>query len=584
MSMRPFRWPEVDRPLTRAFALVRPQRRLLLTAAALLTVWTAAILAGPLIVRFAVDHGLKPNDGTVLVIATAVYAGVAVAAYVLNRLQIYTLSRLGETFLRTLRERAFEQLQSLSLGFYDRVRAGVLVARLTADVDALSEFFQYGLLLLVTNALVLGATLAILFVLEPLLALTLMAVLPPLLALTLWYRTGSQRAYLGIREQVGQTLSTVQEGLAGVRVIHAFEGQRAAVARFDETNRRLFDARIAAVKVGLRYFPVIDVFTISLVALSVGVGGWFVETGRTTVGTVAAFVLYVVAISGPITGAAWLIDLVQSARAALGKIFSFLDVEAEVVEDRGARELPPAGDVELAGVSFGYDGPLVLREVELRVAAGERVVLVGPTGAGKSTVAKLIARLYDPTVGAVSLGGVDLRQATLRSTRERIAVVPQEGFLFNGTIRENVRLARPQATDGDVERALAQLGALERLAGRVGGLDSPVSARGSALSAGEKQLVSLARIALADPAVLVLDEATSNLDPGSERLVEEALDRLAEGRTTIVIAHRLSTAARADRVVVVAEGRIVEEGGHDELVARGGYYAALYRSWLASAA
>jgi ATP-binding cassette subfamily B protein len=259
-------------------------------------------------------------------------------------------------------------------------------------------------------------------------------------------------------------------------------------------------------------------------------------------------------------------------------------VRSDLVDDTGAAILPRDGSTVLAGVSFAYgDGPRVLHDVDLEIPAGQRIALVGPTGAGKSTLAKLVARLYDPSEGTVAFGGVDLRDATMRSVRDRIVVVPQEGFLFSGTIRENVRLVRPDASDEEVERALADLGCLERFAGRPGGLGAPVRTRGSALSAGERQLVSLARVALADPAVLVLDEATSNLDPGSERLVEAALDRLAQGRTTIVIAHRLSTAERADRVLVVTGGRVVEDGTHRELAARGGYYSALYRSWLASA-
>jgi ATP-binding cassette subfamily B protein len=576
--------PNAERPLGRAGRMLWRHRRLVILTVVLLVAWTGANLAGPVLVRFGIDHGIKAGDGVVIALATALYAVAAIAGYALGRGQIVSLNRLAESFLRDLRTRSFEHLQALSLGFYDRARSGVLVSRLTADIDALSEFVQTGLLTFVTSGLILSFTIVTLFVLEPLLALACLAVFPPLLLATVWFRRRSHPAYLNVREQIGQTLESVQEGLAGVRVIHAFAGQTTAVDRFARTNRGLYDARMRAVKIGVRYFPLIDMFTLATIAVALGVGGLLVDSGWTTVGTVAAFVLYLVNVSQPISSLAFLVDLAQSARAALGKVFGLLDVRSDLVDDTGAAILPRDGSTVLAGVSFAYgDGPRVLHDVDLEIPAGQRIALVGPTGAGKSTLAKLVARLYDPSEGTVSFGGVDLRDATMRSVRDRIVVVPQEGFLFSGTIRENVRLVRPDASDEEVERALADLGCLERFAGRPGGLGAPVRTRGSALSAGERQLVSLARVALADPAVLVLDEATSNLDPGSERLVEAALDRLAQGRTTIVIAHRLSTAERADRVLVVTGGRVVEDGTHRELAARGGYYSALYRSWLASA-
>ncbi|HLT70727.1 MAG TPA: ABC transporter ATP-binding protein, partial [Acidimicrobiales bacterium] len=317
-------------------------------------------------------------------------------------------------------------------------------------------------------------------------------------------------------------------------------------------------------------------------ALAVGVGGWWVHQGSLTVGTVAFFVLTLSNLFEPVQQLSQLFNMVQSAGAGLQKLYELLDTPVDVDERPGAVDLPDTGDVEVERVSFAYgDGPSVLRDVSLRIPAGARLALVGPTGAGKSTLAKLIARLYDPTEGRVRFGGVDLRDATLSSLRGRIVVIPQEGFLFNGTIRDNVRLARADATDAEVDDALRAVGAHDRFAALPDGLDTEVRERGSRLSAGEKQLVSLARAALADPAVLVLDEATSSLDPGTEALVEAAVDRLMEGRTVVVIAHRLSTAERADLVGVVAGGELVEVGTHDELVARGGAYTALYETWVA---
>jgi ATP-binding cassette subfamily B protein len=272
--------------------------------------------------------------------------------------------------------------------------------------------------------------------------------------------------------------------------------------------------------------------------------------------------------------------MVQSAGAGLDKLFDLLDTAVDVPERAGAVDLPPTGDIEVCGVTFGYgEGTPVLRGIDLTITHGERLALVGPTGAGKSTLAKLVARLYDPTDGVVRFGGVDLRDATLRSLRERIVVVPQEGFLFSGTVRENIRLARGDATDAEIADALDAIGVLQRFEALPQGLETEVHERGSRLSAGEKQLVSLARAALVDPALLVLDEATSSLDPGTELLVEHALDRLMEGRTVIVIAHRLSTAQRADRVGVVTGGQLAEVGTHDDLVRDEGHYAALFASW-----
>jgi ATP-binding cassette subfamily B protein len=319
-------------------------------------------------------------------------------------------------------------------------------------------------------------------------------------------------------------------------------------------------------------------------ALVIGIGGLFADQGIVTVGTVAAFVLYLNNLFDPVQNLSQQYNVVQSAGAALAKIFELLDVEPSIAERPAAVVLPPTGALTVADVSFAYgSGTDVLRDVDLTIAPGERIALVGPTGAGKSTLAKLLVRFYDPRAGTVSFGSVDLRDATMHSLRERIVVVPQEGFLFAGTVRENIRVGRPDATDAEVEAAVAALGVRDRFDSLPRGLDTEVRERGSRLSAGERQLVSLARAALADPTVLVLDEATSNLDPGTERIAERALEVLTEDRTVVVVAHRLSTAARADRVAVVDDGVLAELGTHDELIARGGRYARLFASWSAAA-
>jgi len=328
------------------------------------------------------------------------------------------------------------------------------------------------------------------------------------------------------------------------------------------------------------YLPVIEFAGLGTTALVVGVGGWLTIRGVVTIGTIAFFLLTLNNLFEPVQQLSQLFNMLQSAGAGLKKLFELLDTPVDVPERPGAVDLPEQGVVEVDHVSFAYAGaPRVLHDVCLTIAPGERLALVGPTGAGKSTLAKLVARLYDPTEGSVRFGGVDLRDATRSSLRRRVVVVPQEGFLFHGTIRDNVRVARAGATDDEVEQALREVGVFARFAELPDGLDTEVHERGSRLSAGEKQLVSLARAALVDPALLVLDEATSSLDPGTELLVERAMDRLMRGRTVVVIAHRLSTAERADRVGVVSGGRLVEVGTHDDLVADDGHYAALFATW-----
>ncbi|MFP5489517.1 MAG: ABC transporter ATP-binding protein, partial [Acidimicrobiia bacterium] len=386
------------------------------------------------------------------------------------------------------------------------------------------------------------------------------------------------------RERVGENLSSLQENITGVRVIQAYAREPEQFRRFRRTNRALYDAHVHSVRVATWYFGVVEFFGVLATAIAIGVGGWLAQNGRVSVGTVVAVVLLLSSLFEPVQQLSQMYNTLQSATASLAKMFEILDTEPEVDERPGAVELPATGALEVEAVSFTYPATTtpVLHDVGLTVAPGERLALVGPTGAGKSTVAKLVARLYDPSAGAVRFGGVDLRDATLASLRERIVVVPQEGFLFDGTIADNLRLARPGATDEDLCEALRALDALERFESFPDGLATEVRERGSRLSAGERQLVSLARAALVDPAVLVLDEATSSLDPGTEALVEHALDRLMRGRTTIVVAHRLSTVRRADRVAVIDRGRLVELGTHDELLARGGRYAALAEAWARS--
>lgn len=575
---------QAEQVLRRAGRMLCPYRRQVVLACALIVLWTASILAGPFFVKYGIDQGIEEGDARALNLAVIGYVVVAVASYFVYRAQVMLVGRVGEGFLRDLRLRVFDHLQRLSMPFYDREKAGVVVSRMTSDVDSLAELVQFGLLMFLMNALLLVFSVVVLAFVSWQLLLICLVPVPFVVLASVKFQRDSNQAYLDVRERIGSTLSRLQEGISGVRVIQAFGREAVETDRFSKENDVLYRAHMESVFVQAWYLPVIEVAGLGTTALVVGVGGWMTIEGVITLGTIAFFVLTLGNLFEPIQQLSQLFNTLQSAGAGLKKLFDLLDTAVDVPERKGAVDLPDRGAIRVEGVTFAYaGGPPVLRDVDLVIEPGERLALVGPTGAGKSTLAKLVTRLYDPTSGRVRFGGVDLRDATLRSLRERIVVVPQEGFLFNGTILENIRMARAGATDDEVEQALRAVGVLERFSSLPDGLATEVRERGSRLSAGEKQLVSLARAALVDPAVLVLDEATSSLDPGTELLVERAMSQLVQGRTVVVIAHRMSTAERSDRVGVVHGGRLVELGTHQELLRVEGHYAALHRTWVSGA-
>jgi ATP-binding cassette subfamily B protein len=572
--------------LRRAFGVAHPHRRAIYLALVYVVISTLVTLSGPVLVRFGIDRGIVAEDPGALNLAVAAYVVAVGIGYLAGRKQYLAINRAGEGFLRDMRVLVFGRLQRQSMAFYDREKAGVLVSRMTADIESMSELIQWGLLQFLSAALVLVLAFVLLFTMSWQLTIVALLVFPVLILASIRFQRQSNAAYLTVRDRVGANLSTLQEGISGVRVVQAYGREDEQHRRFVRSNRALYDAHMHSVRVSTWYFGLVEFAGILSTALIIGAGGWMVHTDRITLGTVAAFVLLLSLLFEPVSQLSQLYNTVQSAAASLHKLFTLVDAVPDVDEASDAVELPVAGSIDVRGVSFAYAGSdrPALTAVDLSVAAGERIALVGPTGAGKSTLAKLMARLYDPTAGSVSFGGVDLRAATMASLRERIVVVPQEGYLFGGDIQENVRIARPSASDEEVRRALDDIGALERFEAFPEGLHTEVRERGSRLSAGERQLVSLARAALVDPAVLVLDEATSNLDPGTEAVVEHALEILMRGRTTIVVAHRLSTVRRADRIAVVDAGRLAELGSHDELVALGGRYAALASAWERSQA
>jgi ATP-binding cassette subfamily B protein len=571
--------------LTRTIDLLGPHRRDVVAGLALVTVSTAVVIAGPLLLKYGIDHGIGPRNGRLLDRVVAVYVVVAMLGYLASRFQIVFVSRAGEGLLRDLRRRVFDHLLRLSMPFYDRQKAGVIVSRMTSDVDSLQELVQIGLLQLVQSVLLIAGSIVVLGIVSWELLLICLIPAPLLVWATVKFQRDSNRAYLQVRDRIGLTISALQEGITGVRVIQAYGREDVETDRFAAHNEHLFRAHLRSVWVQAWYLPVIEGATLLGTALVVGIGGHLVLDGALTIGTIAFFVLTLSNMFEPLNQLSQLFNTVQSASAALTKLYDLLDTDLDLAEPDEPQPLADRGDLVVDGVTFGYGGgDPVLRDVDLTLPAGEKLALVGPTGAGKSTLAKLMARLYDPTDGAVRFGGVDLRDVAPDELRRRIVVVPQEGFLFADTLLANLRIGRPDATDAEVVAALDALGLRERFEALPDGLATPVAERGSRLSAGERQLVSLARAALADPAVLVLDEATSSLDPGTEALVEVALERLMAGRSVIVIAHRLTTAARSDRVGVVADGRLAELGTHDDLIASGGRYAALYDHWVGNLA
>jgi ATP-binding cassette subfamily B protein len=443
---------------------------------------------------------------------------------------------------------------------------------------------QWGLLQFIAAGMLIVFALVLLATLSWQLTIVALLVMPILIAASVKFQRDSNKAYLAVRDRVGANLSALQEGITTVRVIQAYAQEEETIRKFTKSNRELFKSHEHSVRVSTWYFALIEFGGVFASALIIGIGGWLVHRGDVTLGTVVAFTLLLSSLFDPVQQLSQLYNTVQSAGAALNKLFQILDAKPEVDEHPGAVALPNSGELVVSGIDFTYSGAenCALQNVSISVGVGEKLALVGPTGAGKSTLAKLMARLYDPQVGSVSYGGIDLKMATMSSLRERIVVVPQEGFLFNGTIRDNLRIARSSATDEEIDAAIAAIGATEHFATLPDGLDTEVRERGSRLSAGERQLVALARAALVDPAVLVLDEATSNLDPGTEAEVEHALERLMAGRTVIVVAHRLSTVQRADHIAVIADAQVAEYGTHAELIAKGGRYSALATAWQKS--
>ncbi len=579
-------WQRTARRVSTLARLTAPYKLQTTLAVVSLLAATLTALAPPFLAKVALDDGIRGRDLDALLVIVALFVIAGLANLATSAAQTYYTGWTGERILADLRNKLFRHIQGLSLGYFERNRAGVIISRLTNDVDALDQLVTDGVTTLVQNTLILVGSAAVLFYLDWRLALATLSVMPAMAIATAFFRIKSSRAYRAVRERLGLVTATLAEDIAGMRVVQSFTRERSRQKNFEEVNANYRQANQETVLTNGLYFPFVDFLSAVATAVVLGYGGYLLAGGELTVGTLFAFILYVSNFFDPIQQLSQLYNTFLAAVAALDKIMDVMDEEPEVRDRPDARELPQIdGHVRLENIRFSYrTGPEVLHGIDLDVAPGTTVAFVGHTGAGKSTIAKLLARFYDPVEGQITVDGIDLRDVTQESLRRQLGIVPQEGFLFAGSVRDNIAFGRSDATIEDIRAAAAAVGAHEFIMRLEEGYETDVQERGSRLSLGQRQLVAFARALLADPRLLILDEATSSVDIGTERKIEEALRTLLSGRTAFVIAHRLSTIRGADLIVVLEHGQIVEQGTHSELMVKKGLYTALYGDWASDVA
>jgi ATP-binding cassette subfamily B protein len=568
--------------------ILAPYRWRVLAMFVSLVLATAAALAPAPLAKVAIDQGIQRHNTSALDAVVGIFLLSALVYGVATYAQTYLVGWVGQRALQDLRLKLFAHLQSLSIGFYSRNIAGVVISRMTNDVEALDQLVEDGLATLIESSLTLIGVVVILLVLDFHLALLTFLSLPLLFAGALAFRIASADAYRRTREKIAAITGYLGETLSGIRVVRAFGQEEQHIERFKELNDENRAANMTTVNLNAAYFPAVELLSALVTVEILLIGGFEAINGHTSTGVVFAFIAALNNFFNPIQQLSQLYTTYQSGMAALDKIFGLLDERPEITDAPDAVTLPQiSGQITFDDVSFRYgsddDGAWALRDVDLVIEPGQTVALVGETGAGKSTFAKLVARFYDPTDGRVLVDGHDLRAVTAHSLRSQMGMVPQEGFLFSGTIRENISFGRPGATDAEIRDAARGVGADEFILGLPQGYDTAVGERGIQLSAGQRQLVAFARALVADPRILVLDEATANVDVHTEGLIEQGLRRLVAGRTAIVIAHRLSTIQHAAKILVMEHGQIVEAGTHEELLDAGGRYWQLYRDWAEQA-
>lgn len=571
--------PKVARGLLR---FVKPYTSRMFFALILMVIVTAAAVSGPYFVKLAIDEGIGAKDVHALRNIVLAYLIVSVVQLVTNFYRVRIMSRVGQHVLYDVRTAMFEHLQNLSLSFYNRYSVGRVITRVINDVGTLREFITWAVLAIVRNLLGIIGTLVAMLALDVKLSLLTFTVLPFMVLATIIFRKAARQSYRKVRAAVSWTNSVLAENVNGVRVVQAFSRQEKNYSTFSGyVNRYYLETSLDAAKVASLFTPVVDVLGAIATAIVVYVGGKYVLNTEITAGVLIAFILYIDRFFEPIRDMSRRFDTLQSTMAGGERILELLSQPVEVRDAENAAGLEAiVGGVRFEDVQFHYsdDPTLVLNQINLNVDAGQTVALVGETGAGKTTIVKLLARFHDPTSGCVRVDGVDLRTVTQASLRRQMGMVLQDPFLFTGTVKENILFGRLDARDDEVIRAAQAVGAHEFIMGLKNGYETAVEEGGATLSVGQRQLISFARALLANPRILILDEATSSVDTQTEQIIQHALATLLKGRTSFVIAHRLSTITNADKIVVIHDGKIIEQGSHAELLANQGMYYELYKT------